>query len=84
MAKEYLGVKLDSIVRGQAWKKRERSELGSHIFRVMTVSDGWVMVRVKGCQPMTVFWKDLIVGYDRAPAFDNEPPRTTIRGDANK
>jgi hypothetical protein len=73
MAKVYQGVRLDSIVRGQAWQKRERGALGSHLVRVMTVSDGWVMVRMKGCQPWTVFWKDLIVGFDRMPGFDTTP-----------
>lgn len=70
MAKAYHGWTLSMIQRGQAWKRRERSELGSHIFRVMAVSDGWVMLRVKGCNPDVVFWKDLVVKFDRVPAFD--------------
>ena len=78
--KEYNGVRLESITRGQAWRergdldwldKRENGNVEAHIVRVMVVSDGYVMVRVKGCLPFTVFWKDLIADYDRVTAFDS-------------
>lgn len=75
MAKEYAGFYLDGILRGQAWEKRERSHLGRHIVRVMVVSDEWVMVRQKGCQPFTIFWKDLIAWYHRVPDHDTNSAR---------
>lgn len=69
--KEYNGFTPSMIVRGQAWQKRERSALGRHLVRVMTVSDGYVMARMKGCMPFTTFWKDFVLNFDRMPAFDN-------------
>lgn len=72
MAKEYRGVALDSIKRGQAWEPSDRGSrhFPRKIVRVMGVVDGYVVHRVKGCMPGITFWKDFVVNHARMQAFD--------------